>query len=134
MLFQSDSMLLTAPSVWAEDEEEGSPSYTRVGLWQVERNQWGEFVEFFEKQGHISEADKLDQEVLRYAKGMSLLHSDGLAPAKDSIKAAMEARSTRQMINKKTKAPALRVLAQYATTYEVKTITRIGHQMAGLPG
>ncbi len=36
--------------------------------------------------------DKLDQEVFRYAKGMSLLHSDGLAPAKDSIKAAMEAR------------------------------------------
>jgi len=37
-------------------------------------------------------ADKLEQEVLRYAKGMSLPHSDGLAPAKDSIKAAMEAR------------------------------------------
>jgi len=37
-------------------------------------------------------AHKLEQEVLRYAKGLSLLHSDGLAPAKDSIKATMEAR------------------------------------------
>jgi len=37
-------------------------------------------------------ADTLEQEVLRYAKGLSLLHSDGLAPAKDSIKATMEAR------------------------------------------
>lgn len=42
--------LLTASTAWAgEDEDEGSPSYSRIGLWQVDRNQWGDFVEFFEK-------------------------------------------------------------------------------------
>lgn len=48
-----------------------------------------------ERCGLINKAvrnDQLDAEVRRLAKGLSLLHSDALAVAKDSLNAAMEAR------------------------------------------
>jgi hypothetical protein len=40
---------MAVPSAWADDEEEEKSTYTRVALWEVDRDHWGAFTEFFEK-------------------------------------------------------------------------------------